>query len=57
MSRYPTSQKRALMEEKARLARELLGRGLTVQQVSLQLNCSKVFVRRIAKENAQTSAA
>jgi len=39
-----------LLEEKERIARQLLGRGLTVGQVSAQLNCSKVFVRRIAKE-------
>jgi len=50
VSRYPTSQSRALLEEKERIARQLLGRGLTVSQVSAQLNCSKVFVRRIAKE-------
>jgi hypothetical protein len=50
MVRAGGAQSRALMREKEELARLLLGRGLTVRQVSGQLRCSQPFVRRIARD-------
>lgn len=44
------------MQEKERVARTLLSRGLTVTQVSRQLACSPYFVRRIAREVRQVAA-
>jgi transposase-like protein len=38
------------MEQKEEMARRLLSRGLSVSQVSLQLRCSKPFVRRIRNQ-------
>jgi hypothetical protein len=35
------------MKEKEQLAIQLLAQGLTVLQISLQLNCSQGFVRRL----------
>lgn len=56
MARYsPGSQSRSILEVKEELARRLLASGLTVSQVSVQLRCSKPFVRRVrdAVEAAQ----
>jgi DNA-binding NarL/FixJ family response regulator len=49
MPRSPGSQTHAMMQQKSKLAAELLTRGLTVRQISLQLNCSEVFVRRVRR--------
>jgi transposase-like protein len=38
------------MEEKRRIARTLLTRGLTVTQIAGQLRCSATFVRRVRRE-------
>jgi transposase-like protein len=46
----PQSQSRAVMEQKRALARELLGRGLTVSQIATQLRCSPHLVRQIRTE-------
>lgn len=51
MARYsPGSQSRSLMEQKEEIARRLLAAGLSVSQVSMQLRCSKPFVRRVREE-------
>lgn len=50
MTRSPGSQSHALIAKKRQLAAQLLARGLTVKQVSIQLNCSATFVRRIHQE-------
>jgi hypothetical protein len=44
------------MNQKAAMAERLLGRGLTVSQVSAQLKCSKPFVRRIRQQIAVGTA-
>ncbi|MGH2443941.1 MAG: hypothetical protein ACRDFX_12370 [Chloroflexota bacterium] len=49
----PQSQTRAVLREKEALARTLLGRGLTVTQIKLQLNCSAQFVRRIRDQEME----
>ena len=51
MPRIPGSQSRALMQEKEKLAIELHERGLTFRQISVQLNCSKQFVRRVIAQH------
>ena len=38
------------MEQKEEIARRLLAAGLSVSQVSMQLRCSKPFVRRVREE-------
>jgi len=51
VARYaPGSQSRTLMDQKEEIARRLLAAGLSVSQVSMQLRCSKPFVRRIRDE-------
>jgi transposase len=47
MPRIPGSQSRAVMQEKEKIAIQLYERGLTFRQISVQLNCSKPFVRRV----------
>jgi len=39
------------MQEKEKLAIELHERGLTFRQISVQLNCSTWFVRRVISEH------
>jgi hypothetical protein len=56
MARYPQSQSRPVMAQKAEIARQLLARGLTVQQIRVQLGCSYDFVRRIARQMTSTPA-
>jgi hypothetical protein len=47
MTRYaPQSQTHALMRQKREIAQRLLGRGLTITQVSQQLRCSRYFVQQ-----------
>jgi DNA invertase Pin-like site-specific DNA recombinase len=55
MTRSPGSQQQTVLQEKARIARTLLARGLTVTQVAAQLNCSRQFVRKIAREEQLSS--
>jgi transposase-like protein len=43
------------MQEKEQCARTLLERGLTVRQISGQLQCSEAFVRRVRKEHEEGS--
>lgn len=50
MARSPGSQSRDLMAKKRQVAAQLLTRGLTVRQVSMQLNCSAMFVRKVRQE-------
>jgi transposase len=45
----PGSRSRILMAEKERLARRLLGQGLTIGQVATQLRCSRHFVSSVKK--------
>lgn len=48
VARYaPGSQSRIVMDQKEEIARRLLLSGLSVSQISLQLRCSKPFVRRV----------
>jgi hypothetical protein len=51
MPRIPGSQSRVLMQEKAQLAIQLYERGLTFRQISVQLNCSYQFVRRVITQH------
>jgi hypothetical protein len=44
------------MEQKARLAAELLARGLTVKQIVSQLRCSPAFVRRVRSNMEEARA-
>jgi len=53
MPRIPGSQSRAVMQQKEKLAIELHERGLTFRQISVQLNCSKQFVRRVITQHRQ----
>lgn len=57
MARYaPGSQSRSVMDQKEEIARRLLLSGLSVSQVSLQLRCSKPFVRRV-RDGLRTASA
>lgn len=53
MPRIPGSQSRAVMQEKEKLAIQLYERGLTFRQISVQLNCSRQFVRRVTAAHRQ----
>jgi hypothetical protein len=44
------------MEQKKAVARQLLGRGLTVRQVAVQLRCSQSVVRRVRDEASAAGA-
>lgn len=59
MNHVPGSQSRAVLREKEELAIQLLGQGLSVRQISIQLKCSETFVRRIRNDlrAAQETAA
>ncbi len=46
----PQSQTREVMTRKREIARELLARGLSVSQITVQLNCSAHFVRAVRAE-------
>jgi len=41
------------MQQTEKLAIELHERGLTFRQISVQLNCSKQFVRRVITQHRQ----
>jgi hypothetical protein len=56
MPRIPGSQSRAVMKEKAQLAIQLYERGLTFRQISVQLNCSMKFVRRVIAQHRRGEA-
>lgn len=51
MARFaPGSQSRELMQQKRQVARTLLQRGLSIQQVTRQLRCSPYLVREVKCE-------
>ena len=49
-------QTRAIMQAKEAAVIELLNRGLSVRQISVQLRCSGGFVRRIRDEQQAKTA-
>jgi DNA invertase Pin-like site-specific DNA recombinase len=52
----PGSQSRVQMAEKERIARRLLRQGLTIDQVAIQLRCSRTFVSKVKKAVTQETA-
>lgn len=45
------------MAEKAQIARRLLRQGLTIDQITIQLRCSRAFVSKVKKSLEEGSQA